>query len=199
MFSQFFKKQKAIKLLNENKQKNIKDAIFNDDVRKAFFDFVKLNKNENVLLIGGLSVGVFSQARNTQNIDILVLSEKDIDSVFENVKSKFKRTRTHAFEHKATGVEIEVLTPSFIKYPDSIFKKAIDAAIVQDVDGREIKIVSPKFLIALKLKRASLAINKSHMDKYDISNLTDIYGKFDFSDLDLTDDEIETYKELTRN
>ena len=197
MFANFFRKE--IKVLNENNIKNVKNAIFNNDVKKAFLDFVKLNKQKDVLLIGGLSVGVYTQARNTQDIDIIVVSDSDIDSVLNDIKSKFKKNRAHSFEHKSTGVEIEILTPDFINYPKSIVRKAIENATIQDVDGHSVKIVSPKFLVALKLKRASLGNNKSYMDMFDISNITDVYGKFDLSDLELTDKELQTYERLIKD
>ena len=52
MFKKFFKEKQYINYLRENNEKPIERAIFNDTVRKAFVDFVKLNKNKHVALIG---------------------------------------------------------------------------------------------------------------------------------------------------
>jgi hypothetical protein len=199
MFSNFFKKQTAIQRLNENTHKDVKHAIFNDDVRKAFIDFIRLNSVSDCMLIGGVAVGVHSTARNTQDVDIIVLSENDIDKIFLDIKSKFSHPRPHSFEHKSTGVEIKVLTPAFINYPKEIVDAAMKDAEIHDVDGHKIKVVSAKFLVVLKLKRANANITKSHMDKFDITNLSEIYGKFDLSDLNLPKEELKLYDELTKN
>jgi hypothetical protein len=151
------------------------------------------------MLIGGVAVGVHSTARNTQDVDIIVLSENDIDKIFLDIKSKFSHPRPHSFEHKSTGVEIKVLTPAFINYPKEIVDAAMKDAEIHDVDGHKIKVVSAKFLVVLKLKRANANITKSHMDKFDITNLSEIYGKFDLSDLNLPKEELKLYDELTKN
>lgn len=199
MFSNFFKKQTAIHRLNENKHKDVRHAIFNDDVKKAFIDFVRLNTLSECMLIGGVAVGVHSTARNTQDVDIIVLSENDIGKIYEDIKGKFRHPRPHSFEHKSTGVEIEVLTPAVINYPKEIVDAAMKDAEVHDIDGHKIKVVSAKFLVVLKLKRANAKITKSHMDKFDITNLSEIYGKFDLSDLNLPKDELEMYDDLTKH
>lgn len=198
VFKNFFKKQTAIQILNENSHKSINSAIFNDDVRKAFRDFVKLNKVKDVMVVGGLAVGVYSTARNTQDVDVIVLSEKTIDEIYESVKDKFKKTRPHSLEHRSLGVEIEILTPEFINYSKDVVEAALKNAEIHEVDGREIKVVSAKYLIVLKLKRAAANITKSHMDKFDITNISEIYGKFDLSDLDLPENELKLYDELTK-
>lgn len=197
MFKKFFKEKQYINYLRENNEKPIERAIFNDTVRKAFVDFVKLNKNKHVALIGGLAIGAWTRSRNTDDIDIIVLSEEDIDLIEKNISGKFKRTRTHAFEHRKYGVEIEIITPEFIKESKTVIKNAIDNSKKDEVDGHEIKVITPKYLIALKLGRAIDKKNpKSFIDKFDITNLINIYGKIDLSDLNLSKEKIDLYNSL---
>lgn len=199
MFLKLFSRQKAIHLLRENGPKHIKDSIFNDQVRSTCIDFIRLNKNPNVMVIGGIAYGVHLEARSTQDLDIIVVSDSDIDSVFENIKSKFKHNRLHSFEHKSTGVEVEVLTPSFINYDPEIVKSALADAQVHDLDGHKIKVVSPKYLIVLKLKRASGTNSKARQDQHDIMELIQRYGAFDLSDVGLSEKELKTYSELIKD
>jgi len=198
MFKQFFNSKKnEILYLRENNEKPIEKSIFNDTVKKVFIEFVKLNKNKNVTVIGGISLGAWIRSRNTDDIDILVLSEDDINELEKNISSKFKRKRNHSFEHKSTGVEIEVITPSLINQDVSLIKSAISNAKISNVDGNEIKVVTPKYLIALKLARAIIKGNpKSKIDQGDIMELLKVYGKFDLSDLNLSEEKMKMYNEL---
>lgn len=199
MFKKFFKEKNSINYLRENNEKPIEHAIFNDTVRKAFVDFVKLNKNKDVALIGGLAIGAWTRSRNTDDIDLVVLSEEDIDSIEKNISTKFKRTRTHAFEHRTYGVEIEIITPDFVKESKELIKNAIQHSKKDDINGNEIKVITPKYLIALKLGRAINTKNpKSLIDKFDIRNLIQIYGKIDLSDLNLSKEKIDLYNSLEK-
>ena len=58
-------------------------------------------------------------------------------------------------------------------------------------------MITPKYLIALKLGRAIDKKNpKSFIDKFDITNLINIYGKIDLSDLNLSKEKIDLYNSL---
>lgn len=198
MFKEFFRnRQEEISYLRENGEKPIERAIFNDTVKKAFIDFVKLNKNKNVVIIGGLSLGAWTRSRNTDDIDILVLSENDIEEIEKEISSKFKRNRPHSFVHRKTGVEIEIITPEVINQDIKLVKEAIKNAKIDEVSGHEIKVVTPKYLIALKLARAILKGNsKAKIDQGDIMELSKIYGKFDLTDLNLSEEKLELYKSI---
>lgn len=198
MFKEFFKNRKLeIQYLKENNEKPIKQAIFNDTVKKAFIDFVRLNNNKNVTIIGGISLGAWTRSRSTDDIDILVLSEDDIDKIEKDISSKFKRNHKHSFEHRSTGVEIEVITPALINHDIDLIKEAIKYAKVDDVDGHEIKVVTPKYLIMLKLARAILKGNsKAKIDQGDIMELLKVYGKFDLSDMNLSKEKMGMYNSL---
>lgn len=56
---------KEICWLKENKEKPIEFAIYNDYVKKAFNDFIKLiSGNDDWVLIGGIAVGKYIRPRN---------------------------------------------------------------------------------------------------------------------------------------
>lgn len=198
MFKEFFKNKKNdILYLRENAEKPVEKSIFNDTVKRVFVEFAKLNKNQNVTVIGGISLGAWVRSRNTDDIDILVLSENDVDEIEKNISSKFKRKRDHSFEHKSTGVEIEVITPNLINQDVSLIKKIIFNAKIDNVDGNVIRVVTPKYLIALKLARAIIKGNpKSKIDQGDIMELLNVYGKFDLSDLKLGEEKMKMYNDL---
>ena len=60
-----------------------------------------------------------------------------------------------------------------------------------------VKVISPKYLIALKLGRAVKNIpRKSAMDVSDIEGLVSNYGKIDIEDLNLPKEQIEFYDSL---
>jgi len=193
-------KSPSIKLLNENVEKSIVDAIHNDKVRRAFFDFLRLIDDENFVLIGGLALGCWGVSRETDDIDIAILSENDINDVAQKTKSKFKRTRAHALEHKTIGVEIEFITSTHIKVSIDLIKKTIQHAKIEDINGRRFKIARPKYLIALKLGRAmdKNDLIKGYRDKSDILGLTDNYGRFDLKGLVPTE-QIKFYENLIKD
>ncbi len=184
---------KEIYYLKENSEKPIHSAIFNDDVKKAFIDLTSLLKSKNYSVVGGISVGKYNQPRSTVDIDIITINENEIEVIAEELKSKFKHIRKHAFEHKNTGVEVETLTPEFLKVNSSLIKKAIENSI----EDNGINVVTPKYLLALKLIRASDSKNiKSLQDQFDIANLIKSYGFFDLNDLDLNKEHLELYNKL---
>ncbi len=193
-------KFKKFYYLKENKQKPLEYAIFNDEVRKAFFDFVELAyKDQDWVLIGGLCMGVYATPRNTSDVDIALLSDQNIEVLEILLKSKFRKFRSHAFEHKNTGVEIEIVTPTSINVPQQIFQKLQQNAAVTNMRGKTVKIATPKYLIAMKLFRAIDPKNpKSYYDKGDILNLLKIYGIQDLSDLPMPENTLKLYNELEK-
>ena len=111
------------------------------EVRRAYLQWIASVKNS--VLIGALALGVYDRPRTTMDVDMLFLSE---DAVPVEVPG-FKRLRAHAFEHRATGVEVEVLTPIFLGMPEAVARKIFDTA--------QNGVVSAEGLIVAKLQRAS--------------------------------------------
>ena len=191
----YFAEQKT--LLTENGEKSIFQAIYNDDVRRAFYDFARLVKNDSFTVIGGLVVGVYSTPRNTQDIDIVVLHNSDIVEIEKNISSKFKKVRGHSFIHKDTHVELEIITPEFIGVSRKLVADAISNSKIDSNGLVDVRVVSPKYFIALKLQRATNELlRKSHTDWSDIREIISKHGEIDLTDIDLTEEQRNLYIKL---
>jgi hypothetical protein len=131
------------------------------EVDKAFDDWIRNSKDKNQILIGGMAMVDYNSKRSTMDSDFIFLSEEDIPTYVY----KFKKSREHAFKHIETHVEIETLSPSFLK----VKQELIDLIFETSYDKGDYKIASPSGLVVLKLDRLS------ETDKLDISFLCDNY------------------------
>jgi hypothetical protein len=141
------------------------------------------------VIIGGIALAYHHIPRYTQDLDVLYLHKDNIPKEVEG----FKRTRSGAYEHKKTGVEVELVTSEFVNVPHNIIEKVFDTAIQLD----NLKIASKSGLIALKLiaipSRSSKA--KSLQDKVDIMNLIES-GDVDVSEFPLPEDALERFEQI---
>jgi len=185
---------KANKMMLENKEKPLQYAIVNPEVRKSFKDFLKLNK-EDFAICGGIAVSVYIKPRTTMDVDILI--HGNFENVLDQIKSKFKKLTSFSVEDKSRGVEIEMLTGKVINTDQKLIDDAIKNANDIEFEGTSVKVISPKYLIALKLGRAVKKIpGKSAMDVSDIEGLVSNYGKIDLSDLNLPKEQMDFYNNL---
>lgn len=99
------------------------------------------------VLIGGLGLSYHIRPRETQDIDFLFLS----DAVIPKAVPGFKRIRPHAFQHDATHVEIELVTPESVNMPLVVVQQVANEAA--ESDG--IRVATVSGLVALKLHRRS--------------------------------------------
>jgi hypothetical protein len=136
--------------------RNLFQSILVPEVALALKDWIKVEGLHGVL-IGGLALSYYVKPRVTQDIDILFLDRTHIPDIIPG----FKRHRPGAFEHKRTGVEIEVLSPASINMPLNVAKRIEATAL--NLDG--IRIASPSGLVASKLGRFS------RRDQADIEDL----------------------------
>ena len=145
----------------------------------------KYNKSNGVL-IGGVALSYYLKPRETQDLDLIFLSEDEIPTYINT----FKKTRPHAFLHLETQIEVEVLTSDFIKINNDIVKQTFKNCRI--VDG--IKVASPVDLIALKLKRFN------RRDQMDIEELMEycIENKItiNFDDYNLSDEQLSNYNSI---
>lgn len=133
------------RIITENR--DIWGATLVSEVRMALFDWMKNTDSEGVV-IGGCALGVYTKPRTTTDADILFLGgESTVPLRVEG----FKKTRKHAFEHIKTGVEIETLTPEYLKLPSNIVSFVEDNL---ELSGG-IKIASKSSMILLKAQRLS--------------------------------------------
>lgn len=162
----------AGRLITENR--DIWGSILIPEVRKALLDWSKNDTSDGVV-IGGCLMGIYGKPRNTTDGDVLYLNgESSLPSQVEG----FKRTRNHAFTHNSTGVEIEVLTPEYLKLSPDVVHYVRDSVVLSG----GIKIVSRNALIVLKCQRLN-----PH-DKSDIFSIFENMENFPSEILYLLDD-----------
>ena len=146
----------------------------NQPLHKTLFDLSGLLQNKiKWALCGGLAIGAYANPRGTQDIDIVLENDAIIDTVVKLTQSLFRHHRFHALVHKQTGVEVDLVTPEFIKVDLSIVLKAIDTASIINLGGSNVPIVTKSGLVALKLGRAS-AYDIGDIESI-IKNNNDIY------------------------
>jgi len=115
----------------------------------------------NGVLIGGIALSFYVKPRASQDLDLLYNDMSEVPAELPG----FKRTRPHAFEHRATGVEVELIDPIFIKTDPALIAKVIQTAELHD----GVRVASPAGIVAMKLGRLR------HQDKEDIIQLM-MYG-----------------------
>jgi hypothetical protein len=145
----------------------------------ALMEFTRLiNSKIKWALGGGLAVSVYSEPRATQDIDIFLGGEQDLQRIIPLVNKSFRLIRPHALRHKKLGIEIELLTPEFLKIQSDSIRRVLDVAL--SYEG--IPILSKEGLIYLKLKAGR------HQDLADIEKLLES-GPVDLSIFPLNDKE----------
>lgn len=180
--------------LREIRSKNIVDSWMkiNDGSRTLFESTLapevlaalqawKKANIQNAVLVGGLAVSFYGLARYTMDVDFLFASSSDVPIFIEG----FKKLRDHAFMHKATNVEVEVLDPHYLGWSEELGKAILNSAIT--IDG--IKVVSRAGLIATKLTRFS------RQDQADIEHLLKA-GSVDMSKFPLTEKQKQNFESI---
>lgn len=163
------------------------------ELTSALEDFAKKTENVKWALAGGLAVGFHSRPRGTQDVDVIVKNEQDIDTIQQRANDQFKRHRSHAFEHKRTGVEVEVLTAQFLGIDQNIVENAIENSNLQQVGNLQIPVVDEAGLISMKLQRSS------RQDLADIEAILRNNKDIDLSSYPLTKDQLNIFEEIRKD
>jgi hypothetical protein len=140
-------KEKCVRIKLLASSNRLFDRIMIPEVKEALQDWVS-NTNSHGILIGALVVGLYSNPRTTTDVDIIFCD----DSAIPISVVGFKRIREHAFEHQATGVEVEVLSPEYLKIPESMYNKVEKTASLKE----GILVPSVSAIVALKMMRSLL-------------------------------------------
>lgn len=133
------------------------ESVLVPEVVQAITDWCRAVPDMKAVLIGGLALSYYIKPRTTQDVDFLFLNITDIPKVVKG----FKRTRTHAFQHEKTHVEIEVITPEYIGTDYKLVEEIYTNARIEN----GIRIATPSGLVASKLGRYS------RQDQADIEEL----------------------------
>lgn len=159
--------RELISRLNSGENLTLLESIAVPEVGKALQQWIKnAPKDRDWILIGGNVVGFYTKPRATMDVDVLFRGEFLPDQVVG-----FKKNRAHAFTHKDTHVEVEALTPEYLKLPNEVVEKVFQTSV--EING--VQIPSPAGLVALKLYRQTL------------QDLADIQAVVDKQQVDLTD------------
>lgn len=170
-------------LPNINNTRKLSISILIPEVGAALYDWIQENKGAQFVLIGGLAFSHHAIPRSTQDIDVLFLNPGDIP----NELTKFKKTRPHSFQHNKTHVEVETLTPNFLKMNPVLARQIYQHATV--VEG--VRVASPSGVVASKLKRLS------SYDRGDIENLIKLYD-IDLSPYKLPLDQLRKFESIKK-
>ncbi len=163
-----------------NGKRSLFESVMAPELIAALQDWQK--QVPNGVLIGGLALSYHVRPRMTQDLDFLYLHASDVPDQVPG----FKRIRPHAFEHDQTHVEVEIITPDFVKIPVALAERVI--ATATESDG--IRIATAAGLVALKLFRLSL------QDKADIVALIKSGRISDLSSFPLPPDQLAAFDEL---
>lgn len=152
--------------------------------------FDDLSKFSNYAVCGGIAVALNGRIRATEDVDILVQSETALERLGLQHADKFKQIRPHAFLHRSTGIEMDVLTPSLLKVPGNIIEEAIGSAR----SNYGIRVVNKTYLIILKM------YSGRYQDYADILSLLSDKSDIDIALIDksLDDDKRRKFDELVK-
>lgn len=157
------------------------ESVLPNEVLAALKDWSK--EMPAPVLIGGIALSFYAKPRYTEDLDYLFLSEGDLPKEVDG----FDRIRDHAFRHKKTHVEIELLTPEFLNISAALVKRVYGTAI----QSNGVNIASAAGLITLKLQRAEI------QDQADVVALIKATGVgVDGWEEFLTDEQIELFTHL---
>jgi hypothetical protein len=163
-----------------NKNRTVLESVVVPEVSMALNDWVKVVPNTGVL-IGGLALSYHVKPRSTMDVDLMFISDSAVPISVEG----FKKTRNHAFMHLKTHVEIEVLTPEFLKMPTEVIQKIIDTS----TNSKGLLVASKEGLIVSKLYRFN------RQDQADIEKLKEL-GEVSIEEFPVSDLEIERFESI---
>jgi hypothetical protein len=181
MFKDFLRDLRKMRSGNDG-TRTLFESVMVPEVKTALEDW-RDNTNKDYVIIGGAALSYHVKPRYTEDVDVLYKSENE----FPKSVIGFTKHRGHAYEHKKTGVEIELLDPEYLKIPKNIVEKIIDTSI----SSNGFQIASKEGLIVSKLFRFS------RQDQADIESIYLHYkGKIDLSDFNLDQELLNKYESI---
>jgi hypothetical protein len=161
-----------------------------NSLQRALREFAKLVGDEVPwALIGGLAIGYHVEPRGTDDIDILLPDEDSVEAIVRLTAGKFKRNRSHAITHTATGVEVEMLTATFLKLDPSLVRSVLASSVV----ANGVRLADVNGLIALKLTRWAL------QDRADIEKLVKMHGHPNLAGFGLSPELVARFEQFVRD
>lgn len=114
-------------------------------------DIIRQYPND-ILIIGGIARSYYSSARNTSDIDLLFLNEGEVQKFLKLMAGHYRRIpgRNHAV--KILSIEVELLTPDFIRLNSLITDYVFSTKVLTDIG---VYVPSVEGFILLKCMRMS--------------------------------------------
>ena len=168
---------------NNDGTRTLFESIVDPDVELAIKQWKK-SAGDTGVLIGGLALSYHAKPRQTMDIDVLYLNQKQIPDKVDG----FKRIRDHAYLNLDTHVEIEILDANFLNINAGLVQTVIDNA----VNTGGMPVADAGGLIALKLQRGN------RRDLGDIETLIPCQPNIEPYREYLTDVQIETFEQIKR-
>jgi hypothetical protein len=134
------------------------------------------------VIVGGAALAYHVRPQMTQDLDILFLAAGDVPA---EVKG-FRRTRSDAFQHISTQLDVELVTPELQQVPRELASRVAETAT--ETDG--VRVAAAAGLVAMKLGRLSL------QDKADIIALVKSGRIEDLETFPLSDSQFAAYRGL---
>lgn len=178
MFKEFLRNIRKMQTGNDG-SRTLYESVMVPEVISAMQEWSK-NSPQNYVIIGGVALSFHVKPRQTEDMDVLYKNKSD----FPQAVNGFRKNRNHSFEHKKTGVEIEILDPEFLNIPSDIVDQIFKEAIISD----GMRIASKDGLIVSKLFRFN------RRDQADIEDVWLNYnGDVDLSSYNLSKDLLDKY------
>ena len=132
--------------INTGAHQSLSESVLVPEVDVALKDWIN-NADGDWMLIGGLVVGYYTRPRTTTDVDVIFPSEQSIPQTVNG----FKKNRGHSFQHNQTHVEVEVLSPEYLKLDRTLYDQVYATSEIKD----GVRVPSPAGLVCLKLSRSS--------------------------------------------
>ena len=190
---------------NKNDNLTLEEAFYLCDSLRESFDLPPLSQAAmcaaDILadipwaFCGGTAINKLIEPRTTKDVDILTLDRSNAMSKL--LQSKLFRAEGNKLKHTSGG-EIDIINweSGNLHCPKETAKRALATASTQRMWGKNVPMVSPAGVIAMKLGRATTTKPKARQDQEDILAVLRKYGYQNLSKYHLTQAMLAEYKKL---
>jgi len=164
-----------------------------DEVRNLFeatsgMPLSETIKDLNQILGNKIKWALCGRPRGTDDVDIVFQSDSKLDYIYNITAPLFRRVSDHILVHKRTGVEVDLVTPEYIKIDPNIINEVLKNININNT--LNVPVVPKEGLVAMKLCRGE------YRDLSDIESILRTSGKVDLSKYQLTLKQLDLYRHL---
>lgn len=165
-----------------------------NDLGESLVSFTKLVGDKvSWALVGGLALAFRTEPRGTKDIDILLIENSELQKVVLATQEQFDLVEKHILKNKKTGIEIELLTPSYLAMDPlmsdgQVREKVVTTAKDEVVRDANVPVASSVGLLVSKLGRFS------RQDKADIEKLRKFVTDEELKEFGIPESVFQKYK-----